>query len=166
MARAVRMKELQFEAFAPYGVFANMINPTTNKIGAEPIEFFRDMAPLGLGDATTASFSICRVLQRPLVVDVTEYHNTCGEANLPLDGDILIHVGPATPPGVVPLDQFEVFRVPKGTLVCIRPGVWHHAPFALNAREVNTVVVLPERTYAVDCIVYAIPEKDRIAIQL
>jgi len=165
MPRQVAIKELSLEAFEPYGTFANMINPNTAKFGAEPIEFFRDMLRLDLGAARCASFSICRVLPRPEVVDVTEYHSSCGEANLPLDGDILIHVAPASPNGVVPLDQFEIFRVPKGTLVSIRPGVWHHAPFAVNTDCVNTLVVLPERTYANDCIVQEIPEQDRIAIQ-
>lgn len=56
-----------------------------------------------------------------------EYHNTCAEAMLPLDGDAYIHVAPAGPAGHVPYDEVEVFRVPKGTMVTLRPGVWHHA---------------------------------------
>ncbi len=166
MANTVRVKELTLEAFAPYGTFGTMLNPKTTKIGAEPIEFYRDMVPLELGGASTASFSVCRVMPRPAVVDVTEYHSFCGEIEMPLDGDVLIHVGPATPPDVVPLDDFEVFRVPKGTCVCIRPGVWHHAPFALTDDPVNVLIVLPERAYANDCTVYDIPEEDQINIEL
>jgi len=165
MSNQVAVKELSLEAFEPYGTFANMINPKATKIGAEPIEFFRDMILLDLGAARCAAFSICRVLKRPEVVDVTEYHSSCGEANLPLDGDILIHVAPATPNGVVPLDRIEIFRVPKGTLVALRPGVWHHAPFAVNTGCVNTLIVLPERTYANDCVVHEISKRSRIAIK-
>lgn len=165
MPSQVAVKELSLEAFAPYGTFANMINPDATKIGAEPIEFFRDMILLDLGAARCASFSICRVLPRPGAVDVTEYHSACGEVNLPLDGDVLIHVAPATPNGEVPLDRIEIFRVPKGTIVSLRPGVWHHAPFAVEAGAVNTLVVLPERTYANDCVVHEIPEQSRVAIK-
>lgn len=166
MANSVRVKELTLEGFAPYGTFANMINPKTNKIGAEPIEFYRDMAPLELGGASAASFSVCRVTRRDPVIDTTEYHSFCGEVEMPLDGDVLIHVGPATPPDLVPVDEFEVFRVPKGTLVCIRPGVWHHAPYVIDQDCVNVLIVLPERAYANDCSVYEIPESDQIQIEL
>jgi ureidoglycolate lyase len=43
--------------------------------------------------------------------------------------------------------------VPKGTLVVLRRGVWHHAPFAAGKSAVNAIIVLPERTYKNDCIV-------------
>ena len=156
------IKKLSLEAFAPYGTFANMINPSTVKIGKEPVEFFRDMVQQDLGGASIASFSVCRVLPRPAVIDVTEYHTANGEVNLPLDGDVLMHVGPATPNGIVPLKQIEVFRVPKGTIISLKPGVWHHAPFSVTDKPVNTLVVLPERAYANDCSVYEIPKKDRL----
>ena len=157
------IKELTLKDFQYYGSFANMLNPQTPKIGEKPIEFFRDMVLLELGTKTTASFSVCRVEKRPLVVDATEYHSHCGEIILPLDGDVLIHVGIATP-GKVNLDAIEIFRVPKGTVVSLRPGIWHHGPFAYNCDYVNTLIVLPERTYANDRVVYEIPEAERIEI--
>ncbi|MHC4573455.1 MAG: ureidoglycolate lyase [Planctomycetota bacterium] len=159
--RKEKVKELTPESFAKYGVYANLINPQTEKLGAEPIEFFRDMAQLDLGGRTLASFSTCRVCKRPPVVDVTEFHNYTGEGILPLDADICIHVAPAAPMGEVPLKKIEIFRVPKGTFVALHPGVWHHAPFAHNADAANVLIVLPERTYAQDCHVTEIEEKDR-----
>ena len=163
--RKIGIKELSLEAFRPYGTFANMINPDAVKIGAEPVEFFRDMAPLDLGCAAAASFSVCRVLERPLVIDATEYHNRCAEGILPLDCDVLIHVGPASPPAEpIPLGRFEVFRVPRGTFVSLRAGVWHHAPFAWKGRLANVLIVLPERTYAVDCMAISLASGDRIEI--
>jgi len=163
--RKTRIQKLSYESFSRYGMFANMVNPQADKIGREPVEFFRDMVRLDLGTRTIASFSICRVTKRPAVVDVTEFHNHSGEAILPLDADILIHVAPATPAGKVPLDEIEVFHVPKGTLVSLYPGVWHHAPFAYNADVANVLIVLPERTYAIDCHVTEIPEKERVEIE-
>ena len=162
--KTVKVKELGLKAFAKYGSYANMINPKATKIGKEPIEFFRDMVQLDLGGADIASFSVCRVLKRPAVVDVSEFHTACGEGILPLDGDILCHVGIATPNDEVPLGKIEVFRIPKGTFVALRPGVWHHAPIAWKAGCVNTLIVLPERTYANDCEVYEIPKASRIKV--
>jgi len=163
--RKEKIKELSRESFASFGTYANMINPQAEKLGAEPIEFFRDMVRLDLGSRTVAAFSTCRVCKRPPVVDVTEFHNYSGEGILPLDADILIHVAPAVPIGEVPLERIEIFRVPKGTFVSLHPGVWHHAPFAYNTDLANVLIVLPERTYALDCHVTQIAEKQRTEIE-
>ena len=79
-----------------------------------------------------------------------KYHNTCAEAMLPLDGDAYIHVAPAGPADHVPYDEVEVFRVPKGTMVTLRPGVWHHGPFCEDTDSLQTLIILPERLYAYD----------------
>lgn len=163
--RKVNVKSVTLESFQPYGSFAQMINPDAPKIGAEPIEFYRDMVQVDLGRSGTASFSTCRVMKRPAVVDTTEYHSSCGEGILPLDGDVMIHVAPATPDGEAPLDAIEVFLIPKGMMVSLRPGVWHHAPFAFDGDCANVLVVLPERTYANDCKVHNIPKENRTEIQ-
>ncbi|MHC4983777.1 MAG: ureidoglycolate lyase [Planctomycetota bacterium] len=160
----LRVKELTLESFSKYGAFARMIDPDWPKIGQSPIEFHRDMVPLYLHQAATPMFSICRVAKRPPVIDVTEYHSRTGEGILPLDADVAIHVGIATPDGEVPLDKMEVFRVPKGTFVAIRPGVWHHAPFVCEGETANVLIVLPERTYTNDCTVVEIPQPNRLEI--
>ena len=159
----VQAKELTPESFGRYGTFAAMIRPVADKIGQEPVEFYRDMVPLDVG-ARQASFSVCRVTTRPLVVDVSEFHNTTEEGILPLDQDVLIHVGPATPDGQPPLDEIEVFRVPRGTFVKLRKGVWHHAPFVVEAPEANVLIVLAERIYAIDCEVREISRRQQVSI--
>ncbi len=164
--KRLKAKELTRENFNTYGTFAHLINPKAVKIGDEPVEFFRDMAPLDLGINTKASFSVCRVLKRPPVVDMTEYHDGCGEGILPLDADVLIHVAPATPKGEIPLDRIEAFHVPKGTFVSLKAGVWHHAPFTVDSEVANVLIVLPERTYAVDCEVYEIPKDEQLEIEV
>lgn len=164
--REVRVRELAVEAFLPYGRYANLIAPRGERIGAPPIEFYRDMVQQCLGGETAASFSVCRIEKRDLVIDVTEYHTRTAEGILPIDNDVLIHVAPATPcDGTVPVDKIAVFRVPRGTMVVLRPGVWHHAPFAVDGRPANVLIVLPERTYANDCKVFELKEEERIRIQ-
>ncbi len=160
--KKVVARKLSLDDFNVYGSFARLIDPRAPKIGEEPIEFYRDMLQLDLGGKAIASFSICRVAKRPPVVDVTEFHDGCGEGVLPLDGEILLHVGIATPGGKPPLGQIEVFRVPRGTMVALRPGVWHHAPFAAGPRKVNVLIVLPERTYSLDCRVVELAKAQRV----
>lgn len=163
--RTVEIKKLTLEGFSKYGSFANMINPDTPKLGAEPIEFYRDMVGLDFCDTTKCMFSVCRVCKRPAVINVTEFHNNCCEGILPLDADVVMHVGIATADNQPALDEIEVFNIPKGTFIAIRPGVWHHAVFVVGADVANVLIVLPERTYAVDCIVVDIPESQQLQIK-
>ena len=162
----LKTQEFSIEKFLPFGYYANLIDPDAEKIGTVPIEFFRDMVQQDLGGNSIVSFSICRIAKRDLVIDITEYHVT-GEGILPLDNDTLIHVGPDTPPDAgVPLHKIQVFRVPKGTIVVLRPGVWHHAPFTANDEPANVLVSLPERTYAYDCEILELDEADQIGIEI
>lgn len=160
-----KINELSTDRFSTYGNYTDMLNPKGIKIGQEPIEFFRDMVRLDLGQSNAAAFSLCRLLKRKLVITHSEYHNHTGEMIIPLDGDILMHVGPATPTGEIPVDDIEIFRVPKGTLVSIHPGVWHHAAFAYGSECVNILVALPERTYINDCFVVELPGDKQIEIE-
>lgn len=98
-------------------------------------------------------------------IDTYKYHNTCAEAMLPLDGDTYIHVAPAGPADHVPYDEVEVFRVPKGTMVTLRPGVWHHGPFCVDTDSLQTLIILPKRLYAYDCTVLTASEADKLRIE-
>jgi ureidoglycolate lyase len=55
--------------------------------------------------------------------------------------------------------------VPRGTLVVLRPGTWHHAPFAIDDKPANVLIVLPERTYANDAVVVELEPAERIRIE-
>jgi ureidoglycolate lyase len=167
--KEIRYKALEAAAFSRYGTFACMIDPEANRphsmrIGAPPIEFFRDMLQTGLGQDSVASFGVCRVTKRPFVIDASEWHDGACEAMMPIDGDVLAHVAPAVPEGRFPSELCEVFLVPKGTMIVTRPGVWHHGPFALGQERVSCLVTLPERLYARDCKSVALDPKDRLAI--
>jgi ureidoglycolate lyase len=158
--KEVKIKELTVEDFKPYGSYANMTKPTGHKMGG----FHPDMAIMSLGKANEAAFSVTQVLKKEKIIDAIECHDHTGEGILPLDGDVLVHVAPASRKDQVLLDQIEVFRVPKGTLLTLRPGVWHCAPFAQNNDVVNVLVILPERTYVNDIYFYRIPADEQIHI--
>lgn len=167
--REIACKKLDAESFSRFGSFANMLDPEANSppslhLGATPIEFFRDMLQSGLGVDSVASFGVCRVFPRPLVIDASEYHDTSCEALMPIDGDVIIHVAPASPGPAFPGEAAEAYFMPKGTMVVLRPGVWHHGPFALGDGSVSCLVALPERLYARDCREVVLSEGERIKI--
>lgn len=160
-----KVEKLTTDSFAPFGYFAKMINPKAEFVGSTPTEFYRDILQLDLGCATKASFSICRATKRPEIVTTTEIHSSYGEGILPLDNDVLIHVAPADRNGVIPVEKIRVFSVPKGTCVVLKPGVFHHAPFVAKGELANVLIVLLERTYANDCQVFELTDKQKVAIE-
>ncbi len=152
------VKPLTQEAFAKYGTFAPLTPPTAQPLAdGELIKFWPDcggVLDLGPAASNQLAIGICQVKWRELQIDESEFHSSTGEGNLPLDGDIYIHVAPPTTGDLLPVDAIEIFYVPQGTMVIMKPGVWHHAPFAVTPGEtVNIIILLPQRTYANDCIV-------------
>jgi len=164
--KTVSVEVLTRESFSEFGSFRDMLNPMSEKLGAPPVEFFRDMLAQSLGLSSSASYSNCRVEPRPFVIDSSEHHNTTMEMLMPLDGDTLMHFAPASLPGDgFPAAKTRVFRVPLGTMVVIKPGTWHHAPFCCGDRPVNVLVALPERTYVNDCQALRLEGEERISIK-
>lgn len=155
--KSINVTTLTEESFRPYGEFARLINPDGHCIGSNPIEFYRDMVSVKLDRQTCANIGVNRVEQRPPKINVSEYHNFTAEGLLPLDGDVLIHVGEATHTGQPNYEELKVFYVPKGTFVALNPGVWHHASYTVNTPYVNVLILLPERTYMNDCHVVEYP---------
>ena len=161
--KTIKVKQLNRDDFKRYGSYNTLMDPE----GAEnraPVRFYPDLAPMFIG-SEQVSFSNCRVSPRPFVIEASEYHNHTSEGILPMDGDVILHLGRPTG-GVVPYDEIEAYFVPKGTIVTLRPGVWHMAPFAAGDTPVNTLIVLPERTYANDCVVVRAEANEKIAIEL
>jgi len=162
--REIKINQLTKAGFDKYGSFISMVKPETAGLGEAPNEFFRDMLPLKMG-GTVASCSICRVKKQPLIIKEVEHSNYFEKGILPLDGDIVIFVAEATPAGIIPLDKFAAFYVPQYTLVKLRVGVWHHAPFGYERDETNVLIVTPDRFYVNDIFVQDLDEEDRILIK-
>jgi len=165
--KSVKVQKLSAESFKKYGTYAALINPDAETTGPKDatIAFFRDMVQQDL-KGECPSFSTCRMKYRDLVIDAGEYHNNTCEVSMPLNGDALVWVAPADCSARVPTEKIEVFYVPQGTLLNIRPGVWHHAAFALDEKPLDVMIVLPERAYINDCVCLSIPEAEQIAIEI
>lgn len=162
--RQIQYKSLDPVSFKKFGSFSDMLNPTAEKLGPGMIEFYRDMEQVAFPAGAQPSLSANKAQRRPWIIEKCEYHNFAGEGLIPLDGDILIHLAPASRGPRVPFDRIEVFRIPKGTFVSLRPGVWHHAPFPFLDATVHTLVLLPERTYENDCQVVLFSDDEKIEI--
>ena len=159
--RIIKAKELSMEAFATYGSYYDMLNPKGSYFGT----FYNDKIILPVSGNMPIAFStMLAKKQDKMVVSIVEYHNTTGEGILPLDGDVVIHVAPASKEPVP--EQTEAFIVPKGTFVKLNTGVWHKAPIAISQEIVHIMIALPERVYKNDCNVIEYPEQDCIEIQL
>ena len=160
--KTIKAQKLTREAFRPDGDFVELIRDA-KEIEGHPTDFTPDMIRLNLSRFSIASFSICRVEPREMIVNASEYHSYTCEGIIPLDGDIIIHVGKPYR-GKLNADKMEAFYVPYGTMVTLNPGVLHMAPYAVND-TVNTIIVLPERTYANDCIVLRHGEDEQLLIE-
>ena len=165
--KSITPTPLTMENFKFYGSYSNMINPTNcPKLGAEPCEFYRDMNILELGTSTSVAFSVTRACKRPMIINNMEFHRTTGEGILPIDADIVMQLAPASKADYPNVDEIVAFIIPKGTMVTLRPGVWHAGSFAYQADVVNMLVALPERIYSDDCFVQPLKEQDVIEIKI
>ncbi|MGI5877733.1 MAG: ureidoglycolate lyase [Christensenellales bacterium] len=165
--RTISVKTLSREAFAPYGEYHNLLSPDPSRVrlGNEITGFWPDLCAQALSGALV-SYSASEIHPRPLVITKTEYHNHCGEAMLPINADMILHVGPAVAADVPPLDRFEAFLLPAGTIVTIRPGVWHHSLFVCGEKSGVALIALPPRTYKNDCVAVTLSEDEQIRIAL
>lgn len=162
--KQLEVQKLNKETFEKYGEFHNMINPDTEILAPGQVEFHRDICRVTLGQCNQPSFSITHISRRSPVIEKLECHNFTGEAFMPLDGDAVIHLAPASRMDNVPYQKIEAFYVPKGTLIIINPGVWHQAPYAAKQEEINVLVVLPERAYQNDCYVVRFDEDKKLEL--
>lgn len=166
--KTIKVEQLSLAAYKPFGTYVSLTFPETSECMGEgsDVEFYRDQLQLDV-PAGMFSYSCCKVKKRPLIIDVLEYHTSAAEGVLPIDQDILLQVAPANNDDEnIPLDKMRAFYVPKGTIITIRPGVWHWGPFATEDTSAHVLINLPERTYANDCIVRDLEEKDQIEIML
>ena len=156
------VKRLEGEGFARYGAYARVIPASARALGPAPIQFMPDL--LRMSCDGRVGFSVNRLAKRTFAITALECHDRAQEAILPLDGDVLVHLAPPTRKSAVPVDEIEVFLVPRGTMLLIEPGVWHHAPFPVGEGDCHVLVVLPERTYENDCFVHRLAPEDAIGI--
>ena len=163
--RTISAIDMTEAAFREYGTYADLYDPEQYKKNGGQLKFFRELAILNLGHETNVAFSMLRVRKSDCVVRETEYHPTTGEGLLILDGDVYIHVSRPSDDYWSAAENMEIFRVKSGTMVCLRPGVWHYEPMPIDKDLVNIVIMLPERAYSNDTKFITLPEEYYFAIE-
>ena len=161
--KKINVKSLSDASFSKFGTYVNLFSPEGENTQNEG--FFRDIFHLDPLLSTTACFSTVRVAKRPFIIDLMESHKTSGEIIIPLDGDVIVQVAPATDFENFPADFVEAFIVPKGTAVSLNQRVWHFAPFAYNCDKAN-VMVIQDIHCDKDFFFHHILEDDKIEILL
>ncbi|MBE5774086.1 MAG: DUF4867 family protein [Clostridiales bacterium] len=157
-----KIEQLSAEAFKPFGHYYNMDDPQGYSLDGPLHKFYPDR----LWDAYAGhvGFSAIRVRKpEKMIVDTIEYHTTTSEIILPINGDMILHVAPASA-GTPVTHLTKVFLVPKGTMVQMNAGVWHLAPLPAEVDELHALIILPECTYANDCTVVPLSEDEQFEI--
>lgn len=159
--RCIKAKEITAENFGLYGTFTDLLNPQGTSLG----DFYPDRLLEPAKSSVPLAFSPL-IVRKPeqMRVDTVEYHNYTGEILLPLDTDVVIHVAP--PSTVLVPEKTEAFIVRKGTIVRFNAGVYHYCPYSIEKDEGRVLIVLPERTYMNDCVLFKYEEKDCMEIVL
>lgn len=161
--KTIKVQTLSKEAFAPYGAYYDMANPTGHALCGELHSFFPDRLTAYQGN--TVAFSPILV-NKPDVMKVTqiEYHTTTCEIIMPLNDDMILHV--AQPSAGKPItDQTKAFLVPKNTIIKMNACVWHLAPLPANEKQLTAMIVLPECTYMNDCKVVDLKADEQFIIE-
>ena len=162
--KKIKAVKINKEDFAPFGVYYDMGSPDGYGLEGAIHTFYPDRITadgehrLGLSPL---------VVKKPesMVITQQEYHTNSWEIIFPLDDDMIIHVAPASG-GEVVTDHVKAFIVPKHTMVKLNTAIWHLAPLPLNNDKITTLIILPERTYANDCIVVDLKEEEQFEIVL
>ena len=157
--RSIPVKTLTLESYHGYGDFTDLLAPEGEYIGEFPVRFYRDMVRVTNASAVSG-FSVVLCEKQEMIVREAEQHEKGTEVLLPLEDDVIVFAAPATDK-VFPAEKAEAFLVPRGTMVTFHPGVWHKAPFPVHKEKAATLIILPEREYALDCIVEQLTE-DRV----
>jgi ureidoglycolate lyase len=153
----IKAKPLTKEAFQKYGDFLDLTcNDKIKERSFNPAGFWPDLIQLDFHGALPPTVAVCQATKVPeIVVAFTEAHEKTSEGLLPIDGDVVIYVGPppmrfGPGPAQFRLDALEAFIVPKGTFVKLNPMTTHGSQFAISQDEVHVLCLLPGKTYATD----------------
>ena len=158
----IKTEPLTHDAFALFGDFYDMSAPEGHCLTGELHRFYPDR----IRDAYTGRIGFSALTVRKperRVITQLEYHTRTTEILMPLDDDAILHVSPAS--GAAPaVRETRAFLVPKGTLVQLKPCVWHLCALPAHIDTLHVLLAIEECTYMNDCTVIDLNEADRFEI--
>ena len=160
--RQIKVEQLSAEAFRPFGNYYNMDDPQGYALEGPIHKFYPDR----VWDANNGRVGFSPItVKKPerYLIDTVEYHTTTSEIIMPINGDMILHVAPASA-GTPVTHLTKAFLVPKGTMIQMNAGIWHLCPLPANVDELHALIILPECTYANDCTVVPLVEDQQFEI--
>ncbi len=141
------IQALTAETFAPFGDVIRQPARANDASGAG-WQWWGELVQMA-GGRRPYAIGYLDLKPAPLTFDWAERHMESDELLVPLGADCLVYVGPPAypdqPDRMPALDQFAVFKVPKGQAVLLKKGTWHGAPLAADT-PTNVLVVLLHNT--------------------
>lgn len=160
--RKITVQPLTREGFAPFGQYYSMTEPEGHALCGELHCFYPDRLT-GAAFHNVGYSPITVKKPEKMLITSVEYHTTTWEMVLPLDDDMILHVGPASAGVPVP-EETKAFLVPAGTLVKVNAAVWHLCPLPANKEMLHAMIILPECTYANDCTVVQLKPEEQFEL--
>lgn len=157
--RTIKAQKLDPVKFAPYGEYFDLLHPTGQHLGG----FYHDHLLFPVSGVMPMAYSSL-VVDKPelIIIDRDEYHDDTGELSLCLDDDVVIHVTTASSDPHP--EDMEAFIIPRGTIVAIKPGVFHMCSYPVSLKQAHILIGLPERTYKRDCTVVEYGKNEQVEI--
>lgn len=160
--REITAVPITLEKFAKFGQFYSMEKPEGYPFRGELFEFYPDR--LTADDTHRIGYSPIQVRKpEKMIISKVERHTTTWEMLMPLNDDMILHCTPASADGPQ-TELTEAFIVPKHTLVKMNSGVWHLCPLPAHEKQLTAMVILPECTYANDCLVVDLKPEEQLKI--
>jgi ureidoglycolate lyase len=155
----LEVEALTAEAFAPFGELIATPGRDPDATGGG-WRWWGEESLLA-GDGRAWGIGHLELAATALHIDWAERHMRSAEVVLASGGDLLVYVGPPhhreAPERLPPLEEFRVFRLPRGNGVVLDKGVWHGAPFARDGAT-SALVLLLEGTGRDDVTVVRFPD--------
>lgn len=149
MIYRVKLEKISIGNFKEYGAYFSEqgIDPTFSG------SYFDWWNEVGLADiGGRISFGVVKPKSNPELSErVFEQHRKTPEVLVPIDNDVIILVGKreAFENNPIREEDFGAFIVPRGTVVSLNPGVWHHAPM-IEKGTARVLVIFREGTSVYD----------------
>ena len=153
----LKAQPLTKAAFAPYGEYF-IAEECENK--AEAMAYTADTCLISLG-GKDAAIGVLHADPQDAVMTQMEMHSRTEEGWLLMDGPCVAALGA---PCEDPNDAvYAAFRIPAGTAVSLKAGVWHFAPIPCGAGRTTVFAVLPPHTPEED--IRILPLKEPLTIE-
>lgn len=156
----IKAKVISKNNFSDYGQVHNMLDREAAGFGNEAFTFYRDSIRYCASSSNLGISTLSVSEDSKYQVRALEHHNYTAELMMPMDDDMVVCLARAGSAAEPCQEEMEAFIVPRNTMIHLNPGVWHYMPLPMNNREVNVLVVLPERAYHNDLTSVDMSEKE------